>query len=157
MNSANSGKLINQWSINWAQFKDPVSHMCLAGAVVACWPLAQEVAGWQGFECFYWMTYFCHQIHWIQWKHLGKTQIASLAWWLLSRSVLKHVHSWVFSPSRFLFFRDLWVNYPDVKKILWAKILTFFLKWHFHNPPSPVGRAFVCGTILISSPTKACL
>ena len=26
--------------MNWAQFKDPVSHMCLAGAVVA-----QEVAG----------------------------------------------------------------------------------------------------------------
>ena len=26
-------------------FKDPVSHMCLAGAVVASWSLAQEVAG----------------------------------------------------------------------------------------------------------------
>ena len=28
-----------------AQFKDPVSHMCLAGAVVAPWPLIEEVAG----------------------------------------------------------------------------------------------------------------
>ena len=28
----NSGNLIN---MNWARFKDPVSHMCLAGAVVA--------------------------------------------------------------------------------------------------------------------------
>ena len=27
--------------------KDPVSNMCLAGAVVACWSLTQEVAGWQ--------------------------------------------------------------------------------------------------------------
>ena len=27
------------------QFKDPVSHMCLAGTVVAPWSLAQEVAG----------------------------------------------------------------------------------------------------------------
>ena len=27
--------------------------MCCAGAVVACWPLTQEVADWQGFEPFY--------------------------------------------------------------------------------------------------------
>ena len=31
--------------MNWAQFKDPVSHMCLAGAVVASWSLTQEVEG----------------------------------------------------------------------------------------------------------------
>ena len=31
--------------MNWAEFKDPVSHMCLAGAVVASWSLTQEVAG----------------------------------------------------------------------------------------------------------------
>ena len=33
--------------MNWAQLKDPVSHMCLAGAVVASWSLTQEVAQWQ--------------------------------------------------------------------------------------------------------------
>ena len=31
--------------MNWSQFKDSVSHMCLAGAVVASWSLTQEVAG----------------------------------------------------------------------------------------------------------------
>ena len=31
--------------MNWAQFKDPVSYMCLAGAVVASWSLTQEVTG----------------------------------------------------------------------------------------------------------------
>ena len=31
--------------MNWAQFRDPVSHRCLAGAVVASWTLTQEVAG----------------------------------------------------------------------------------------------------------------
>ena len=31
--------------MNWTKFKDPVSHMCLAGTVVACWSLTQEVAG----------------------------------------------------------------------------------------------------------------
>ena len=31
--------------MNWDQFKDPVPHMCLAGAVVASWSLTQEVAG----------------------------------------------------------------------------------------------------------------
>ena len=52
----------NYWSINWVQFKDLVSHMCWAGAVVACWPLTQEVAGWQGFESFYWMTYSVNSV-----------------------------------------------------------------------------------------------
>ena len=41
VNSANSGNLINHWSLNWADFKD----VCLAGAVVASWSLTQEVAG----------------------------------------------------------------------------------------------------------------
>ena len=31
--------------MNLVQFKDPVSHMCLASAVVASWSLTQEVAG----------------------------------------------------------------------------------------------------------------
>ena len=31
--------------MNWAQFKDPVSHMCLAGTVVTFWSLTQVVAG----------------------------------------------------------------------------------------------------------------
>ena len=33
--------------MDWAHFKYPVSHMCLAGAVVALWSLTQELAGWQ--------------------------------------------------------------------------------------------------------------
>ena len=31
--------------MNWVQFKDSVSHICLAGAVVASWSLTEEVAG----------------------------------------------------------------------------------------------------------------
>ena len=45
LNLANSANLINHWSMNWAQFKDPASHLCLAGAVVASWSLTQDVAG----------------------------------------------------------------------------------------------------------------
>ena len=47
LNSANSVNLINHWSMNWSQFKDPVSNMYLAGTVVASWSLRQEVAGWR--------------------------------------------------------------------------------------------------------------
>ena len=36
--------------MNWAEFKDPVSHMCLAGTVVASWSLTQEVAGLSPFN-----------------------------------------------------------------------------------------------------------
>ena len=32
------------------QFKDPTSQMCLASAVVASWPLTQEVAGSNNFS-----------------------------------------------------------------------------------------------------------
>ena len=42
--------------MNWAQFKDPVSQMCLAGAVVASWYLTQEVTGWQVLSPFTVMT-----------------------------------------------------------------------------------------------------
>ena len=31
--------------MNWAKFKDPVSHVCLAGTVAASWSLTQEVVG----------------------------------------------------------------------------------------------------------------
>ena len=36
--------------MNWAQFKDPVSHMCLSGTVVAFWSLTQEMAGSSPFK-----------------------------------------------------------------------------------------------------------
>ena len=45
LNSVNSGMLINHLSINLAQFKDSVSQVCLAGAMVASWSLTQEVVG----------------------------------------------------------------------------------------------------------------
>ena len=45
--SLNSGNLINHSSVNGAQFKDPISHMCLAGTVVASWSLTHGVAVWQ--------------------------------------------------------------------------------------------------------------
>ena len=31
--------------MNWAQFQDPVSNMCLAGTMIASWSLTQEVVG----------------------------------------------------------------------------------------------------------------
>ena len=44
LNSGNSGNLMNHRSMTWCPFKDHVSHMCLAGAVLASWSLTQEVA-----------------------------------------------------------------------------------------------------------------
>ena len=31
--------------MNWVQFKESISHMCLAGTEIASWSLEQEVAG----------------------------------------------------------------------------------------------------------------
>ena len=73
VNSAKSENLINHWSMNQGQFKDSISYMCLAGAVVASWPLTQEVARWSPFYCN--DKYFCH---WIQGKYLRKNQMLYL-------------------------------------------------------------------------------
>ena len=56
--------------MNWAQFKDPVSHMCLAGTLVSYWTLTHEVAGSSPFTVItnILVTEFSE-------KHLGKTPI----------------------------------------------------------------------------------
>ena len=72
LNSVYSEKLINHSSMNWAQFKDPVSHMCLVGAVVACWFLTQEVAGSSPFNV---IIYFVTEFSEFSEKHLGKTPL----------------------------------------------------------------------------------
>ena len=41
----NLENLINHWSMNWAEFKNHVSYVCLDGLVVASCSLTQEVAG----------------------------------------------------------------------------------------------------------------
>ena len=58
--------------MNWAQFKDPVSHMCLAGTVVACWFGTQEVEGSNTHffaKIFFRFYRFCRLYR----IHLGKT------------------------------------------------------------------------------------
>ena len=57
--------------MNLAQFKDPVSNMCLAGAVVASWSLTRGDGWVAGLSPFTVMTN-------ILGKHLGKTQICEI-------------------------------------------------------------------------------
>ena len=38
----NSENLLNDCSMNWVQFKDATSHMCLAGAAIASWSLTHK-------------------------------------------------------------------------------------------------------------------
>ena len=42
--------------MNWAQFKDLVSHVCLAGTVIASWFLTQEVTGSSLFNDKYFLS-----------------------------------------------------------------------------------------------------
>ena len=48
--------------MNWAKFKDPVSHMCLAGTVVASRSPTQEVAGLSPFNDNIFVTEFSENI-----------------------------------------------------------------------------------------------
>ena len=52
--------------------------MCLAGDVVASWSLTQEVVGSYPFTVM--ANIFSYWIQRIQWKHLVKSQMWSLAW-----------------------------------------------------------------------------
>ena len=45
LNSVNSRKMINYWSMNKGQCNDLFCYLCLPGAVVARWSLPQEIAG----------------------------------------------------------------------------------------------------------------
>ena len=57
-NLVNLANLINHCSMNWAEFKDRVFHMCLATAVVEPWSVTQEVAVLSRF-----VTEFSENIH----------------------------------------------------------------------------------------------
>ena len=81
----------NQWSMNWGQFKDPVSHLCVAGAVVPSWSLTLVAAGsnlfddkfneniWRKLKLphrrnypWIWEVFYCLEINWeiiIIWIH----------------------------------------------------------------------------------------
>ena len=54
--------------MNWAQFKDPVSHVYLTGIVVASWSLTQEVASSSPFTVI--TNIFCHWIQGNIWEKL---------------------------------------------------------------------------------------
>ena len=62
--------------MNWAPFKDPISHMTLAGAEVASWSLTQEVADSSPFAVM--ANTFVIQFAEFNENHLGKTQIPQL-------------------------------------------------------------------------------
>ena len=63
--------------MNLTQFKDPVSHLCLAGAVVASWSLTQEVAGSSPLTVM--TNIFVTEFAEFREKHLGKTQLLQMS------------------------------------------------------------------------------
>ena len=56
--------------MNYVQFKDPVSYVCLFGAVVASWSLTHEIAGSNPFDDSYFLS--------LKKKHLVKTKLQTL-------------------------------------------------------------------------------
>ena len=59
LNSINSGNLINHWSMNFGQFKDPLCYQHLLAAENGCWYLITEAV-------------------WIQWPFLQKNSTYSV-------------------------------------------------------------------------------
>ena len=67
VNSAKSGKLINPWSINCAQFKDHLCYLCLACVAVASWSLKTYSHGAIFCECD---CVFLHCMEWVVWMSM---------------------------------------------------------------------------------------
>ena len=90
-NFVNSLNLINHWIMNWSQFKDPVSYMCLDGTVLASWSVTEWVVVLRTFNCY--DKYFCYWIRWTHWKLLGRTPISQIS---LESKLLSHPLSSIF-------------------------------------------------------------
>ena len=115
VNSANSGNLINHWSMNWAQFKDPMSHMCLAGTMVAFWSFTQEVIGSKPFND----NYFCHWIHWksfrknsnVLYNNLGISKFSSISFFDISPMIeysTGESEYWSANKSKYIIIKIAW-------------------------------------------------
>ena len=129
VNSTNSGNLINHCSMNWSQFKDPVSHMCLAGTVVACWFLTQETTGSNLLITNIFVTEFT-----------GKTQLFSVT--------LSNMQGTGWTIASVFRFKSVWTDidmkcaslekFRIVPKLFWYRkqiFLSFYLSWkHFLAP-----------------------
>ena len=61
--------------MNWVQFKDLVSHMCLAGIVVASWSVTQDVTGLSPFTIM--TNIFVSEFSEFSKNDLGKTLLNS--------------------------------------------------------------------------------
>ena len=87
--------------MNWAQFKDPISHMCSAGTVVACWPLTQEVVGWAGIRILLLNDIFLslNSLNSVTkiYRHLGKNRIVYIR--LKTQPIAQHEIPFCFSPT----------------------------------------------------------
>ena len=63
--------------MNWIQFKDPVSSVCLAGTVVVYWSLTQEMASSSPFTVItniFVTEFVLNLLNSV--KHLGKTNLS---------------------------------------------------------------------------------
>ena len=78
VNSANSGNLINHWSMDWGQFKYPASELCLVGVVLASWSLT-ETGG--RFEPFWWQIILVTEFSKIFRKNSDKDLSCIVHWW----------------------------------------------------------------------------
>ena len=141
MNSENLGNLVNHWSMNWVQFEDAVSHMCVCSS--CCSIVVSNTRG-DRFEPSYCNDkHFCYWIQRIQWKHLGKSQMSlgcspstihHLFW--ITRKVIHHPH-------------QMNVTFARVSQLRCTVCLVYFVGCSSDSsedstsslPPGPVNRA----------------
>ena len=105
LNSANSENLRNHWNMNWVQFKDPLCYLCLCDAVISSLCLTRDITWVQIQQSFWFLIFFCHWSWQIQWKHLGKTQIAKTKtdWGHLDLNYCSLMNSFNFPAMNFTF------------------------------------------------------
>ena len=129
VNPMNSGNLKKQWCMNWIQFKDPVSRMCLGGNVVAVLVFNIKVGRLEPFYCndICFFTEFreniqsCHHI-----DMLPTTYI------IISNPLLSN---WVYAIAGVIGALTVFVlkNSTDIINTVYFLRISLFWGWHLYE------------------------
>ena len=65
-------------SMNWVQYKDLLSCLCLCGTAVSSLSFTQEIMGSNPAISLFDYNFFCHWVQRTQWNHLVKTPMSEI-------------------------------------------------------------------------------
>ena len=141
MNSANSGNLVNHRSMIWAQFKVPISHMCLTAVAFCLWHKRWLGCRFEPFYCNdkYFVTEFTEFSETFRKTPLFTSRIYLYLWFFLHYWPNTKIHllvennlhwwwAWLHKPP-FVFIYSIYIS-------AWFMVFSKYFKQTFQNTVS---------------------